>query len=110
MTTRLDFFITTMPDSRPADYYLGCLEGCVFLDFNNKEEKIALIRISFDGYGCCDLKENAIPLNDIDSEIFKNILQENINDQNIITQIVKKAIFLNKGNIWTDALKEYHLI
>ncbi len=62
-----------MPPTRPADYYLGYLEGCVFLDFNHVDhDRVCLIRISFDGYGCCELPPDAIPLSEEDSKAFKD--------------------------------------
>lgn len=105
------FFITSMPPSRPADYYLGYMDGCVFLDFNKDENgRVALIRISFDGYGCCRLENHSIPLNEDDSVSFLNIIQDNIIDQEALNKLVKTAIQLNKESIWLDALEEYHLI
>jgi hypothetical protein len=54
MNSDFDFFRTSMPESRKADFYLGCLGGSVFIDFNLANENlISLCRISFDGYGCC---------------------------------------------------------
>jgi hypothetical protein len=106
-----DFFIASMPDTRPADYYIGYMDGCVFLDFDNCENKnICLKRISFDGYGCCDLGNKSVPLSMDDSEVFKNVIQDDIKDQNILSIIIKKAISLNSTHIWIDALKEYQLI
>lgn len=105
------FFITTMPNSRPADYCLGYLDGCVFIDFNNyHNDKICLRRISFDGYGCYGLGEQAIALDAVDSKNFKDILQNDLKDQNKLLTIVKKAISLNKQNIRTEALIEYGLV
>ncbi len=50
MNQPFDFFITTLPPTRQADYYLGCLNASVFIDFNCSDENlIYLIRISFDG-------------------------------------------------------------
>ena len=55
MKQDFDFFKTSMPSTRKADYYLGGLDSSVFIDFNRtKENRISLVRISFDGYGCCD--------------------------------------------------------
>ena len=52
MNQDFEFFKTTMPQTRKADYYLGCLDSCVFLDFNRSTDNgISLARISFDGYG-----------------------------------------------------------
>lgn len=107
---KLNFFITAMPDTRPADYYLGCLEGSVFMDFDNhNNESIQLKRISFDGYGCCDLKDKAIPMNEVDSLAFKKIIETKLSDQSRLTTIVKKTILSNRKLIWEDALNEYDL-
>jgi hypothetical protein len=86
------FFITTMPSSRPADYYLGYMEGSVFLDFNNYEQdKVCLARISFDGYGCYELGEEAIPLDESDSQSFKTIIRENIGEKKQFAGINKTS-------------------
>jgi hypothetical protein len=43
---------------RIADYYLGCLNGSIFIDINlNENNEVYLKRISFDGYGCGHLNE-----------------------------------------------------
>jgi len=105
------FFITTMPTSRPADYYLGYMDGCVFLDFNNyNDDRIYLKRISFDGYGCYDLETNWEPLDTEDSKTFKDIIKTDIKDQEKLLRIVKKAISLNQNFIRKEALEEYYLI
>jgi hypothetical protein len=109
MEDELEFFITTMPDSRPADYYLGCYNGMVYLDFDNCEKEcICLIRISFDGYGCCNLEET-IPMNEIDSRIFKELIKAPLSDQRTLISIVKKTILNNRKFIWKDALDRYGL-
>jgi len=111
MTINYNFFAASMPESRPADYYIGCLDGCVFIDFNNKQDdKIYLKRISFDGYGCCNLNGDVVPLSTEDSAAFKKIVESDIKDQNLITPIIKRAIALNKEQILTSALEEYYLI
>ena len=110
MNDELEFFITVMPSSRPADYYLGCSEGSVFMDFDNYEnERIRLRRISFDGYGCCNLSDQAIPMNEVDSRAFKEIIEAQLSDQSRLTTIVKKTILSNRKLIWEDALNEYGL-
>lgn len=87
------------------------MDGSVFIDFNKVQgDKIALIRISFDGYGCCNLGDKVVPLDKEESTVFKSLLQNEIINQDILTAIVKKAIALNKDNIWMDALKKYNLI
>ena len=111
MKQDFDFFKTTMPNSRKADFYLGCLEGCVFLDFNyTADKRIHLSRISFDGYGYCNIDSNVKCLDNPTSKEFINEIQKDNLDQEIITKVVLELIRLNKDNIWTDALEEYKLI
>lgn len=105
------FHIGSMPDSRPTDYCLGCLDDSVFIDFNNyNSEQIFLKRISFDGYGCCSLNEEVIPINKEDSIAFKNMMDTQSIDQEILAKIIKKTIKDNKKLIWEDALAEYGFI
>ena len=81
------------------------------MDFDRLEnDQIALVRISFDGYGCCRLNEKAELLNQKDSVQFINELNKEPLDQAAITTLVKKIIQLNKAHIWLDALERYALI
>jgi hypothetical protein len=111
MNKDFDFFKTTMPDSRKADFYLGCLDGSVFIDFNfTTDNLINLCRISFDGYGCCNLDSNVKCLDEQLSKDFIEQINKDNFDQEKMTKIVLELIQLNKDNIWTDALEEYNLI
>jgi hypothetical protein len=106
----MEFFITVMPSSRKADYYLGCSEGSVYIDFNNHDNKhVRLRRISFDGYGCCDLEDKAIPMDEADSYAFKEMFKNDLLDQSRLELIIKKTLSINRELIWDDALKEYFL-
>jgi len=111
MNRDFDFFKTTMPKSRKADYYLGCLGGSVFIDFDSTKKKlINLCRISFDGYGCCNLDSNTKCLDDkLSKDFIEEYSKDNL-DQTTITKIVLELIRLNKDEIWEDALEEYNLI
>ena len=111
MKQAFDFFKTVMPNSRKADFYLGCLDGCVFIDFNITSDKlISLRRISFDGYGCCNLPGNPNLLNLEKSKRFIEELTKVELDQENLTLLVREIIKINKEFIWTDALDEYKLI
>jgi hypothetical protein len=37
-------FITNMPASRIADYYISYMDGCVFIDFNNCSENLVCLK------------------------------------------------------------------
>ena len=111
MEQEFGFFKTTMPDSRKADFYLGCLDGSVFIDFNQTSDgNISLCRISFDGYGCCDITDKANPLTiEMSKKFVEEITREKL-DQEKLTPLVKETIKINQEHIWTDALAEYNLI
>eukprot|EP01117_Protostelium_nocturnum_P001709 TRINITY_DN12108_c0_g1_i1.p1 TRINITY_DN12108_c0_g1~~TRINITY_DN12108_c0_g1_i1.p1 ORF type:complete len:116 (+),score=33.54 TRINITY_DN12108_c0_g1_i1:167-514(+) len=110
-TSDLQLSITTMPPSRPADYYLCALGGCVFIDFDRQEKDlIVLKRMSFDGYGCCTLPKETIPLNKEDSMFFKECFRTKTLDQNRLAKIIKQTAKDNKEFLWEDALKEYKLL
>lgn len=111
MNQEFDFFKTSMPDTRIADYYLGCLDGCVFLDFDlNEDNRINLRRISFDGYGCCNLGNTILPMTKEESQRFIDIYKDDQLNQEALTDLVTNTIKINKEYIWQDALKEYGLI
>lgn len=104
----LHFLITSMPSSRPAKYYLNCLDGQIFIDLNDYDENlVCLKRISFDGYGCCNLDNEVIPMNLDDSINIKKMFQDNLIDQAKLSDIVKRTILNNQQFIWNDALSEY---
>lgn len=106
-----DFFKASMPSTREADFYLGCLDGSVFIDFNkSKSGQIFLVRISFDGYGCCNIDDKAVPLNQERSKLFVDEISREILNQQTLEIIVKEAIEINKENIWSDAIERYELI
>ncbi len=99
-----------MPKTRIADFYLGCLDSSVFIDFNlNSNGQIYVQRISFDGYGCCEI-ENSKTLDQRDSTKFVEEMNKETIDQTTIKRLVKSLIELNSENIWTDALEEYKFI
>ena len=106
-----DFYITSMPGSRAADIYLGCEGGSVFIDFNKSHKGIvSLVRISFDGYGCCRLPADSTPLDSEDSQKFLNMIDSDIEDQLSMSQIISNILKANIESLWTDALEEYKLI
>ena len=110
MTQIFDFFKTTMPKTRKADYYLGALGGSVFIDFNRSDDNlIYLCRISFDGFGCCNLDKRANHLNHKDSQKFIAEFEREKIDQKTVTSLVKEIININKEYIWDDAIEKYGL-
>jgi len=111
MKQDFDFFKIKMPYSRKADFQLGCCCGSVYIDFNQSSDGlISLSRISFDGYGCCDITGST---NFLNSEVSKKFIEEITKgelDQEKLTPLVKEIIKINQEYIWTDALEEYNLL
>jgi hypothetical protein len=111
LTQDFGFFKTQMPDTRKADFYLGCLDSSVFIDFNlTSDNLISLCRISFDGYGCCNITDTKNLLNFELSKKFLEEIKKDKLDQEKLTPLVKEIIKVNREHIWTDALEEYNLI
>lgn len=106
-----EFFKASMPSTRLAEYYLGYYYSCVFIDFARTEEnRIRLVRISFDGFGCCGLNGKGLSLDATDSaEFIKEMESEELN-QETIARLVFEIIRINKDLIWLDALEKYGLI
>jgi hypothetical protein len=110
MKTNFEFFKTKMPESRKADFYLGCLDGSVFIDFNQSDKNlISLCRISFDSYGCCDIEKEVFVSRELSNQFLNEFGKKEL-DQTELTKIVKEIIKLNEKSIWRDALEEYNLI
>lgn len=111
MKKELGLFKHVMPETRKADYYLGCLGGSVFLDFNKSSEGlISLCRISFDGHGCYNITN---PNNLLNFELSQQFIEEiNKNDfeQEKLTPLIIKLIKINQEYISSDVLEEYDLI
>ncbi|MBN2519801.1 MAG: hypothetical protein JXB17_04790 [Bacteroidales bacterium] len=107
-----NFRWTSMPSSRKADYYLAYYDDSVFIDFNNfNSEQVVIVRISFDGFGCCNIPDkNVKPMSKEDSKIFKLMFKNNNINQNELKNIIIRTLTMNKHEIWEDALNEYHLI
>jgi hypothetical protein len=111
MDENRQFFVTSMPTSRMAHYYLGWYGGSVFIDFNNDENGLVkLVRISFDGYGCCNIKDAVKSINSNDSKKFKEMVTGNCIRQTELYKIISGTLRDNESLLWNDALIEYGLI
>lgn len=101
-----------MPSSRKADYYLACCDDSVFIDFDDYDsDQIVIVRISFDGYGCCNIpSDKVLPVSKEHSLLFKLMFNSKEIEQDRLKQIIACTLKMNIGLIWEDALNEYELI
>lgn len=99
-----------MPETRQADYLLSFSDGSISIDFNkNANHTISLIRISFDGYGCCELKDS-VAMNLIDSTKFDIACTGTELNHTVLSALVLKTIKVNSKLIWKEALTRYELL
>eukprot|EP00455_Lapot_gusevi_P027644 TRINITY_DN2934_c0_g1_i2.p1 TRINITY_DN2934_c0_g1~~TRINITY_DN2934_c0_g1_i2.p1 ORF type:complete len:126 (-),score=13.36 TRINITY_DN2934_c0_g1_i2:4-381(-) len=103
--------------SRPCDYQLygECERGSVFIDFGETPDKkqVRLLRISFDGYGCCSVDKgpNRMPaMSEADSNEFRRIANENRVSYETLAPLLKRYFGANIRSLWDGALQEYHLL
>lgn len=81
-----------------------------FIDFNKTSDNlISLCRISFDGYGCCNISYTKNLLTHELSKKFIEEVSKDELDQEKLTPLIKEIIKINQELIWTDALEEYNL-
>lgn len=99
--------------SRPCKFSLAFQDDCVFADFDvDKKNCIYLVRISFDGYGCCrpswDGKTKSMNIQD--SKTLLNKVENGSIDFDSLNHILKSYFDKCKKALWVDALIEYGLI
>ena len=107
---RLDFYTYKMPKSRTAKYCLGCYEGSVFIDFNQKNNLIYLERISFDEFGCLNIGNSENTLSKAETNIFEKEIKKTKIDEKKIKPLVLKLIRMNQEKIGSDIFKKYKLL
>lgn len=85
----------------------------MFADFDiNQNGCLYLVRISFDGYGCCypDIKVGISALdNEKSQRLTKNIESGSLETPEV-AEILKNYFRENKAALWEDALKDHEII
>jgi hypothetical protein len=99
--------------SRPCHYGLALQDDSVFADFNiDQNGCLYLVRISFDGYGCCRIA-SAYGIGRIESERSNYLIQQIQTDYSTnyeANKILMEYFNANKKWLWEDALKNHGLI
>ena len=106
-----------MADSRKFDFEFYCGDIC-FIDFERVGEdgmSVRLLRISFDGYGCCNYNAKGdviMPAND-SADVLEMVYGPDPLDQDALRSILQRYFSLcNAGGekIWADALQTFGLV
>lgn len=106
----IDIYRTKVMPTRPCRYSLSLQEGAVYADFDLEDETIYLRRISFDGYGCCDIEDLVRKMSVDDSKRFIQLVEADKIDEEELTQVLKNYFKDNSDVIWNDALTDHKLI
>ena len=89
-----------------------CLQGgSVFADFDTDDaDIISLRRISFDGYGCCEVGESITKMSSGDSRLLLDAIALGQLESVEVEEVLRRFFRENKDVIWSDALAEQDLL
>ncbi|MDX5995372.1 hypothetical protein [Ectopseudomonas alcaliphila] len=107
----MDIRIFEPMSTRPCKYCLALQDDAVFADFQiNETGKLYLVRISYDGYGCCEPEIRIMGIEITNTnQLISAIESNNLNTQ-AVTEILSGYFRAHKGMLWENALLEYKLI
>ena len=92
-------------------YCLTCLNYSISMYFEStKDNLIYLNLISFDGFGAYLVYGRIYVLSENDSRAFLNEIASECLNQEVMTQLVKKSILMNKEQFDKAALRKYGFI
>ena len=96
--------------TRPCSFCLCLQGGSVFADFDTDDaDIISLRRISFDGYGCCEV-ESITRMSSGDSRLLLDAIARGELGSVQVEEVLRRYFRQNKDVIWSDALAEHDLL
>ena len=99
--------------TRPCKYCLALQDDSVFVDLNITENGcLYIVRISFDGYGCC-YPDPEIGIGKIgfeESALLISIIENGSFHEPKASEILIRYFKENEATLWRDALKDHELI
>jgi hypothetical protein len=100
-----------MPASRPAYVCLGLQGHSVFVDFDlDSEGRLYLVRISFDGYGCCTAPAEIGRFSKTDSQTLVAMRAGRYVPPEQIEPILRAYFQQHRDLLWPDALERHGLL
>jgi hypothetical protein len=97
--------------TRPCDYGLAFQDDSVFADFRLSEKGfLYLVRISYDGYGCCEPIVEISKMDEEKSRCLISAIERSDFQSAEIQEIVSGYFREHKHELWEDALIEHNLI
>ena len=97
--------------SRPCSFCLSLQGGGVFADFDIDAEGVVLLsRISFDGYGCCELGASVAKMSPCDSRFILDAIALGSVESIQIDKVLRSLFHDNMDVIWAEALEAHGLL
>jgi hypothetical protein len=97
--------------TRPCSFCLCLQGGSVFADFNvDSDGRAYLVRISFDGYGCCATDGLVTRLSLDESHTLVKLVGADDVNRDEIRETLYRYFDQNQNAIWRDALEEHGLL
>ncbi len=91
---------------------LALEDDSVFADFDMDagEERLYLVCVSFDGYGCCSLSGEVGRMSREESQLLLAMAAKGEIDEGAVESILRKYFARNARVLWEDALRRYELL
>ena len=102
-----------MLPTRPCAFCLSLRGGSVFADFGvDHRGRAYLVRISFDGYGCCQpgWRTRLGRMSKSDTELLLAAVESDEVDTPAIARILRTYFSQNRDLLWPDALADHELL
>lgn len=100
-----------MMPTRPCSFCLCLQGGSVFADFDTDDaEIVSLRRISFDGFGCCEVGTSIRRMSSDDSRLILDAIARRELGSLQVEEVLRRYFRKNKDVIWSDALAEHGLL
>jgi len=95
--------------TRPCRFCLSLQDDSVFADFNvDNDGNVVLIRISFDGFGCC--RGFFKKMSAVDSRVLLESVQRGAVEDPKVERILRNYFEENSDIIWREALTDHDLL
>ena len=99
-----------MLPSRPCRFCLSLQGGSAFADFNvDADGRVFAVRVSFDGYGCCDAPANVGRMDAHDSDALLAMVKQGSIDARA-SDVLRAYFQENRHAFWSDALADHGLV
>jgi hypothetical protein len=99
-----------MEPTRPCRFCLCLQGGSVFADFDvDSDGRVFVVRVSFDGYGCCDAPADIGRMNVRDSAVILEMVEQGSTSA-AAAGILRTYFRQNRDAFWGDALEDHGLL